>query len=530
MGYVPEHLKKALLNSMVPKVAVQTPDLLMKGGQANASGLVLKDITNIKGQHQKVWVKTQEDQPAPEQSKQAEEKSPKKTGKVTDINSKRPKKTDEEKEQAKEAKLKERIAKIKEEYPKLSDEQIMTRMKYMIPMDASDVKVYEDDPKLVCEFKDGKGRPQKRYTKEYSAQASQKKFERIANVGENLVDARYQVEHDLMQEGMPKDKVLATIVKLIDSAYFRVGNEKYTESNGTFGVSTFRKGHAKSDGNQVEFEYVGKKSVDQHQIVKDPQLAKIVQELQNSDSKEDNLFQYQDKSGEWKTISDRDVRNYLGKWDMKPKDFRTYHATRICATKLASMEPADDEKGRKANIKSAVEYTAKFLGHTPDICRASYINGKVLDSYLAGDNMEGWQQLEVEAKKEAPKAKEGMGEDVYKHVAENGGITINLAGDSPNEGYAYSPRKDTEHVIPEGEFNHQHISDYVDRFKYILAQKGNHLGIWVDDGNVYLDISKVGPPTEDTIKEAEKNKQLAVFDLSNFQTIYTRHGGGNEDG
>lgn len=336
-------------------------------------GLVEKEITDKNGKRTTRWVK-------PGVSSGEDSGTPKTDDKVE----KRANKTPESKPKitAEERKEK-RIAQLSEKYPHLSDTAIRIRVEYKIPFDATDVKVIENDPKILAEFKDSRGRTQKRYTEEYQEKASNAKFARIENLDKSFDDVRGKVEDLLKSKGMGKEKVSALIVRLIDKCYFRIGNEKYSEDNGTYGITTMRRGHFAEVSGKMEFKYVGKKSVDQHKIAEDAGALEVIREMQQLEGydEQEHLFVYQDSSGNLKPISDRDMRDFLKAWGLKPKDFRTYHATRLCAEKLSELGVTDDEKVANKNIKEAVEYTAKFLGHTPEICRKSYISGKVIEAY-----------------------------------------------------------------------------------------------------------------------------------------------------
>lgn len=547
MGAVPEHLKKALLDFSHPNKKYSFPeeeiweiidieDNLIKGhitsGKLDTSDLVLMEIVNKQGKRQKVWVNKNKQvpklreklnkEPIKQQTKAQEEaKKPKKP--------KKQKLTPEEKERIKEEKFQVKIEAYKQEFPHLSEDSIKLRMKHQIPMAATSVKIYDNDPKLTCEFRDEKGRLQKRYTQEYQDKASKAKFERIRNLQHAFPEVRTKVDSDLGEQGYSKEKICGVIVKLIDKCYFRIGNEKYTEDNGTYGVSTLRKDHLKVEGNTLQFSYVGKKSVDQHKVVSDEQVTTVIKGLLEAPG--DNLFQYQDKNGDWKPVTNRDVRKYLSPWGLKPKDFRTYHANRICSSKLAELGYTDDKKEQNNRIKEALEFTAGFLGHTPEICRRSYVNGEVLNAYRQNNLMKDWGNngFTQEFSPEEKVSYKNITDKAYKSTIENDGVTIDLKGNQPTKGYAFAPRKDTETMVPEAKFNTGHIDAFVDKYAEELAKPGNHLGIWVDDGNVYLDISRVGEPSEETIKEAEKAGQLAVFNLETFETIYTKLGGGNSN-
>ena len=118
-------------------------------------------------------------------------------------------------------------------------------------------------------------------------------------------------------------------------------------------------------------------------------------------------------------------------------------------------------------------------------------------------------------------SKYGITDIAYKSTLQNGGVTISLKGDQPAVGFVFAPEKDTEMVVPQNEFTPEHINEFVKKNKTKLRRKGAHLGTWIDEGNIYLDVSYVGEPSEATIKIAEKAGQLAVFDLGTFETVYT---------
>lgn len=279
------------------------------------------------------------------------------------------------------------LEQIKQRY-NLTDEDIKYRRQLGIPLNVSNVVIHSGHPKLIAEWTDSKGRNQKLYKPEYIEQASKAKFKRIFALKGNMGDIRNSVDKDMDKDGMPKEKVVATVVKLIDSCYFRVGNEKYAEENGTYGVSTLLKDHMSVGEDGISFDYVGKKSVDQHKFIADPKTTEILLKLRETPG--DRLFQYQDKDGEYKPITSRDVNNYLSKWDATAKDFRTYHASRLCATYLADMGIPADEKTMKRNMVKAIQQTAEQLGHTPTVCRKNYISGEILKAYKRGEIMEDY--------------------------------------------------------------------------------------------------------------------------------------------
>jgi hypothetical protein len=240
------------------------------------------------------------------------------------------------------------------------------------------------------------------------------------------------------------------------------------------------------------------------------------------------MFQYQDKKGNWKNVTNNDVRDYLSQWSLHPKDFRTYHACRICSSKLAELGVADNPKDIIKNINEAIAFTAGFLGHTTAICKRSYVSGEILEAYKRGEIMEDWRESGVDAEFGPPKkfkySLEQISDLAYKKIRENDGVTIDLQGDTPSEGYAYAPSKGTETKYKQEDFTPVNVESFITKHFEALQEPGNHIGGWVEQGFVYLDISQVGKPNEETIKKASEAQQEAVFDLKNFETIYTEYG------
>jgi DNA topoisomerase-1 len=336
---------------------------------------VPKVITDSLGRRTTKYVKAQPD-----------EKAVRKPAKQEVVEPKKQKKMDIEQPTVKPNKLDEYKAK----YPKLEEGDILRRIKHMIPMDATDIEVYDGDPKYRCRYVDNRNRTQIRYTEEYNQKAAEEKFKRIDSLHTAIPEMRTHVNKDLTSEGMGLNKVCATIVQLIDKCYFRIGNDKYTEENGTYGVTTFQKDHLSMEGDDLEFKYVGKSSVDQHKMYSDPQVSTNLRQLMKSPG--DRLFQYKD-GDLWKPVKNTHVREYLKQWNMKPKDFRTYHATRICATKLAELGTTTNKTEQKRLMNEAVNFTADFLGHSAAICRKNYINGEVLRAYEDGLIMDKYVKL-----------------------------------------------------------------------------------------------------------------------------------------
>jgi DNA topoisomerase-1 len=197
--------------------------------------------------------------------------------------------------------------------------------------------------------------------------------------------------------------VNAAIVMLIDKAYFRVGSEKYAKENETYGASSLLKEHVKIDGNTVTFTFTGKRNVDQQKILTDPQIASTIKELMKLPG--DQLFQctsghpLKGKGDQLTPLNNNDVNSYLKDYGFTAKDFRTYHATRICDEYLrASGDPKTMAEAKKL-VNTAVNKTAEELGHTPAVCRNNYINPTIPEYFM-------WKGVKAEAETKKAKGKE----------------------------------------------------------------------------------------------------------------------------
>jgi DNA topoisomerase I len=229
---------------------------------------------------------------------------------------------------------------------------------------------------------DAKGRKQYRYHDQAVEQGALRKYYRVRQLGHDLPAIRRALAADFGGAGLTKQRVTAGIVRLIGTGFFRVGSERYAKENKTFGVTTLRKTHAHVEGDLATFEYVGKKSIAQRQVVADPELARFVGELLATPGR--RLFQYR-AAGHWCEITARDVNDYLHDLVGVPytaKDFRTWGGTLRAATVLAELGPASSPTEAKKNVMTAVRLVAAELGNTPAICRASYVHPLVIGKYL----------------------------------------------------------------------------------------------------------------------------------------------------
>lgn len=259
-----------------------------------------------------------------------------------------------------------------------------------IPPAWEDVRVAKSSrSKIQAIGWDSAGREQAIYSDSFRAKQDRKKFDRTLDFANKLPKLRKQVEKDLRRRGLDREKVLACIVKLIDLAYFRVGNEKYASANHSYGVTTLRSKHTEVKGNTVIFDFVGKSGKSHINKIEDAQIAGIVRRLDELPGYE--LFRYVDKKGKTRDLHSDDVNDYIkrhmGK-EFSAKDFRTWGGTLVAATQFIAAKSFETEAERDKFVTSVVENTAERLGNTPAVARSSYIDPRVISTYLAGKAIE----------------------------------------------------------------------------------------------------------------------------------------------
>ena len=232
---------------------------------------------------------------------------------------------------------------------------------------------------------DAKGRKQYRYHPRYREVRNETKFRKMLEFSRALPKIRKRVDHDLSLTGLPREKVLATVVRLLETTFIRVGNVEYARENESFGLTTLRNRHVQLEGGTLKFHFRGKSGQDHEIKLHDRRLARIVRQCQDLPGYE--LFQYKDHSGERHTIDSCDVNAYLKEVtgsDFTAKDFRTWAGTVQSALALASIGTYETDSECKRNVIAAVKYTAKRLGNKPATCRKYYIHPTVLEAYTDG--------------------------------------------------------------------------------------------------------------------------------------------------
>ena len=232
---------------------------------------------------------------------------------------------------------------------------------------------------------DARGRKQYRYHPDFRTARDAAKFHRLADFGTRLPRVHKRIERDLALRGMPKAKVLATVVDLLERSLIRVGNEAYAKENEHFGLTTFRNHHARVEGGGVTFRFVGKSGVKHDVALHDRKLARIVRQLQDLPGQD--LFQYVGENGEPHGVSSSDVNAYLKEAageEFTAKDFRTWAASVRALETLATRGAPGTKKEAKAAIDETIKAVSKELGNTPSVCRKCYVHPTVLEAFSKG--------------------------------------------------------------------------------------------------------------------------------------------------
>ena len=239
---------------------------------------------------------------------------------------------------------------------------------------------------LQATGRDARGRKVYRYHPRWREVREEAKYGRMIAFARALPKIRKRVEKDLALPGLPREKVLAAVVALLERTRIRIGNEEYARDNRSFGLTTLRDRHARIKGGRTTFAFKGK-SGKEHQVdVADRKLTRIVARCQDLPGQQ--LFQYIDEDGSRRGVASDDVNAYLREItgeDFSAKDFRTWAGTVMAAMALQEFREFDSEAQAKKNIVRAIESVAEKLGNTPAVSRASYVHPQVIAAYLDGD-------------------------------------------------------------------------------------------------------------------------------------------------
>ena len=235
---------------------------------------------------------------------------------------------------------------------------------------------------------DAAGRLQYLYHAAWRVKRDREKFDHMLEFARALPRLRRRIAKDLTRDGLPRERVLACATRLLDLGFFRIGTEGYAEQNQTYGLATIRKDHVRIKGTAVEFDYVAKSGKQRLQSIVDPDVLDVVTALKRRRAGGPELLAYKNDDGGWCDVKSADINAYIKEatgGDYSAKDFRTWAATVLCAVALAvSNEAARSRTARKRAVKRAFDEVAHYLGNTPAVCRASYVDPRVVDRYVAG--------------------------------------------------------------------------------------------------------------------------------------------------
>jgi DNA topoisomerase-1 len=248
---------------------------------------------------------------------------------------------------------------------------------------------------LQVTARDARGRKQYRYHPEFRAQRDQVKFDRMFTFSEVLWQIRERVQHDIALPGLPREKVMATVVWLLERTHIRVGSEEHMRLNKSYGLTTLRRRHVVVKGSELRFEFRAKSGVAADVGVTDRRIARIVQRCQELPGQE--LFQYLDGEGTRQRVDAGDINAYLREItdrEITAKDFRTFAGTMLAAEALRGMGAAETAEQAKLNLVEAVDHTAARLGNTRAVCRRYYIHPALIEAYLEGDVLPPSQRSE----------------------------------------------------------------------------------------------------------------------------------------
>ena len=282
---------------------------------------------------------------------------------------------------------------------KLTEKEVFTRIKALaVPPAWTDVWISPfADGHLQATGRDAKGRKQYRYHARFRVVRESTKYEHVVAFAHALPTIREKVQEHMGLRGLPREKVLATVVHLLETTLIRVGNDDYAKQNNSYGLTTLKNRHVSVDGNEVRFRFTGKSGKQWSLRVRDRRIAKIIKACHDLPGQE--LLQYIDETGNCQDVTSSDVNDYLreisGK-DITAKDFRTWAGTVLAAMALNELKTFDSAAQAKRNLRAAIERVAGKLGNAATICRKCYVHPEVLNSY-----MDGQLVLELKGKAES---------------------------------------------------------------------------------------------------------------------------------
>jgi DNA topoisomerase-1 len=270
---------------------------------------------------------------------------------------------------------------------KVADKETLARIRALaIPPAYTDVWICaKANGHIQATGRDAKGRKQYRYHPAFREIRESTKYEHMLEFARGLPAIRKTIDEHMSLRGLPREKVLATVVHLLENTLIRVGNADYAKQNKSYGLTTLRDPHVKVEGAELRFQFKGKSGKTWRLAVKDRRIARIVKACQDLPGQD--LFQYMDENGQQQSVTSADVNAYLKEItgrDITAKDFRTWAGTVLAALALSEFEEFDSDAKAKKNIRAAIENVSSRLGNTPTICRKCYVHPEVFTCYLDG--------------------------------------------------------------------------------------------------------------------------------------------------
>jgi DNA topoisomerase I len=314
----------------------------------------------------------------------------------------------------------------------IKDKETIRRIKALaIPPAWTDVWICAD-PRghIQATGRDARGRKQYRYHARWREVRDAVKYDRMLDFAEALPKIREQTDRHLELPGVPREKVLAAIVRLLEETRIRVGNEEYRKENGSFGLTTLRDRHADVIGSEIRFSFKGKSGKHHRIKLRDRRLARVIKRMQELPGQE--LFTYLDEAGEAHAVESEDVNRYLQQIagdDFTAKDFRTWAGTILAARFFRELDVTPETTGAKKELVRAIARVAEELGNTPAVCKKCYIHPAVITAYLAG----GLKPIE-ERDEDDPYKLSAEERDLLKLLSERADLPASRAGEGRARG------------------------------------------------------------------------------------------------
>jgi DNA topoisomerase-1 len=279
---------------------------------------------------------------------------------------------------------------------KIRDEQRVLRIKRLaIPPAWTDVWICpSSNGHIQATGRDARRRKQYRYHDRWRELRDENKFGRLADFARALPKIRRRVARDMRFHGLPREKVLATVVRLLERTFIRIGNEEYARENKSFGLTTMKNRHVTVRGARLRFRFRGKSGRHHEVDVIDQRIAKIVSRCQDLPGQD--LFQYVSDDDALRDVTSQDVNDYLREItneNFTAKDFRTWAGTVLAAIALNAQGKSETKKEAKTNVKTALSAVAQLLGNTPAICRKCYVHPAIVEAYMRGKQIAGLGEI-----------------------------------------------------------------------------------------------------------------------------------------